>query len=120
MKKFNYIIKMPQRGGLGVLVGDVILTAAHCVNYKTEGEMVLGDYFIEEIETWQGKIKVTPIAVEPVRDIAVLGCLDEQEFPEEAEAFGQLCHETTPVKLATRRLRAWRPIPVKIHQPDGA
>lgn len=119
MKKFNYIVKLTQRGGLGVLVGNVILTAAHCVNYSTEGEMVLGDYFIQEIDTWQGKIKATPIAVEPVRDIAVLGCLDAQEFPKKAEAFEQFCQSTTPVKLATRRLKAGQSFPVKIHQPNG-
>jgi hypothetical protein len=29
----DYVVRVPFGGGVGVLVGDVILTAAHCMNY---------------------------------------------------------------------------------------
>jgi V8-like Glu-specific endopeptidase len=66
------------QGGQGVLVrNNLILTAAHCINFYCDGRMTLGDYFIEEIKTSEGrKLKVTPYAVEPVSDIVVLGSLD--------------------------------------------
>ena len=82
----NATVTLLGRGGQGVLVsGNLIITAAHCIDFKCEGQMVLGDYFIEEIKTTQGKLKVAPLAVEPVSDVAVLGSLDDQEFSEEAD-----------------------------------
>lgn len=53
--------------------------------------MVLGDYFIEEIETLHGKLKVGPLAVEPVQDIAVLVALDDQVFYKEVDMFNEFC-----------------------------
>jgi hypothetical protein len=95
------VVQIPSSGGRGVLVGEIILTAAHCVTFSTNGEMVLGDFFIEEIETRRGRrLKVRPLAVEPVADIAALGCLDDQQFYEEVEAFEDFCHATTPMPIA--------------------
>ena len=67
-------VRLTRSGGQGVLVcGNVILTAAHCIGFNLEGGMVLGDFYIEDIETAQGMLKVGPLAVEPISDIAVLG-----------------------------------------------
>ena len=53
-----------------------------------EGEMVERDFFIEEVETRRGeRLKITTLAVEPVADIAALGCLDAQSFCKEVETF---------------------------------
>jgi hypothetical protein len=66
-KLIHAVVQIPSVIGRGVLVGEIILTAAHCINWSTEGGMVMGDYFVEEIETWDGKrLKVRPLAVEPV------------------------------------------------------
>jgi len=74
------------RIGQGVLIkNNLIITAAHCIDFKNEGEMVVGGYFIEKIKTSEKELKVAPLAVEPVSDIAVLGSLDGQEFLKEAE-----------------------------------
>jgi len=107
------IVRLP-KGGHGVLVGNMILTAAHCVTFSTEGEMVLGDFFIEEIETHQGRVKATPLVVEPVRDIAVLGCLDDQVFFDEMEAYQRFCETTRPMPLAKGLITPGQPLPVRI------
>ncbi len=114
------IVKLPKLGGHGVLVpGGMILTAAHCIDFSTTGGMVLGDHFIEELETHMGRIKAVPLIVEPVTDIAALGCPDNQIFYKEAEAFENFCETTKPMPLATERIRCRRPFPVRLHDKDG-
>ncbi len=96
-------VTLLRKGGQGVLVSsNLILTAAHCINYECEGGMVLGDYFIEKIKTGERELKVSPLAVEPVSDIAVLGSLDKQEFSKEADDFEKFCEDTKPVPLCRR------------------
>jgi len=59
--------------------------------------MALDDCSIQEIETPDGQLlKVDVRAVEPVSDVAVLGALDTQEFPAEADAFQAFCDNTAP------------------------
>jgi hypothetical protein len=102
--------------GRGVLVKDnFILTAAHCIEFKCDGSMVLGDYFITEIETRHGRLKVTPFAVEPVHDIAALGSLDNQEFSDEAEQFEEFCRKTKPVPLCLDAFEQFQTFPVYIY-----
>lgn len=36
-----YLVQFPKSLGRGVFVGDVIITAAHCIAFSTNGEMVL-------------------------------------------------------------------------------
>ncbi len=112
----NATVKMTQKGGQGVLIpGEMILTAAHCIDWKCDGSMVLGNYFIEEIETRMGNIKATPLAVEPVADIAVLGALDNQVFPPEyLDPFEAFCENTEPVPLCVRDFPLFEPIPIFI------
>src|SRR5205085_4931042 len=91
-----------------------------CVKFSTQGEMVLDGFFIEEIETRSGKrLKVRPLAVEPVADIAVLGCLDLEQFGKEAEAFESFCRTTMTMRLARGRIRCFRPFSVRILNADG-
>ena len=90
------------KGGQGILVSDgLIITAAHCIDFRYEGAMALGHYFIEEIKTGEKELKVAPLAVEPVSDLAVLGSLDGQVFPDEAEDFEKFCEHTKPVPLCS-------------------
>ena len=78
------VVKHDGGRGRGVLVpGNIILTAAHCVAYTTEGALGLGDVCIVEVETRQGPLHTQLLAVEPVGDIAVLGALDGQDSVDE-------------------------------------
>jgi S1-C subfamily serine protease len=113
-------VTIPNLGGRGVLVpGNLVLTAAHCVAYATDGAMVLGDYFLEALQTPQGVVHVTPLAVEPVVDIAVLGALDNQEFPEHAEVFETWCTDTPPVPLSCAPLPLGDPFSIYIPTHTG-
>ncbi len=90
------------KGGQGVLVSsNLIITAAHCIDYRCEGAMVLGYPFIEKIKTGEKELMVTPLAVEPVSDLAVLGAPDYEVFPEKAEDFEEFCEHTKPVPLCS-------------------
>ena len=108
------------KSGQGVLVSsNLIITAAHCINFRCEGAMVLGDYFFEKIKTCERELEVAPLAVEPVTDIAVLGSLDDQVFAEEAEDFEKFCEQTTPVPLCRRDFVLFRKFSVHIYTHKG-
>ncbi len=90
-----------QAGGLGVLVpGGFILTAAHCIRWSVKGGMVLGDYYLEQVQTRSGEtFRLAPWAVEPVSDIAALGDPDTQEFDDDVDAFEKWREATKPVAV---------------------
>jgi hypothetical protein len=77
--------------------------------------MVLGFHFIEEIETIHGKLKVGPLAIEPVQDIAVLGALDEQYFCGEATMFEEFCEKIKPVPICVNNFELFQNFPVYIY-----
>ena len=95
-------VRLPDMGGQAVSVtGGLILTACHCVKWNGESGMALGDDIVMEIETRQGeRLRVTPLAVKPVADIAVLGALDNQVFSKDALAFEDWCERTGGVCVA--------------------
>jgi hypothetical protein len=86
----------------GVLVpGGYILTAGHCINWEGTGAMALGDWYVETIQASDGaQHKVSPCAVEPMTDIAVLAAVDGQEMFEECHAFEEFCEATEPVPVS--------------------
>jgi hypothetical protein len=95
-------VRLPRLGGQGVLVpGGIIVTAAHVIGWSAEGVSMAHEATLPEpIETDAGQsLLVNVLAVEPVSDIALLGALDEQAFPEEVDAFEAWCEDTTPVQL---------------------
>ena len=113
-------VTLLEKGGQGVLVsGNLVITAAHCIDFRCEGEMVLGDYFIEKIKTDERELKVTPLAVEPVSDLAVLGSLDDQVFAKEAEDFENFCEHTKPVPLCRTDFELFRKFRVYIYTHKG-
>lgn len=88
--------------GRGVLVaGGFIVTAAHCINWDSKGGMVLGDHYLEEIVTSGGEtFRLSPWAVEPLSDVALLGAPDSQLFYDDADAFETWQEQTNPVLLS--------------------
>ena len=95
-------VRLTRLGGQGVLIpGQMILTAAHCLQFPTDGGAVLGDHLLEPIRTAdERQLVVAPVVVEQMQDIAVLGTLDGQYFYEEATAFEAFCDETDAVPIA--------------------
>lgn len=113
-------VSVLKKGGRGVLVnGNFILTAAHCVEFKLDGPMALGEYFIEDIKTVQGMLKVQPLAIEPISDIAILGPLDDQDAPEEVKDFMAFCESTMPIPLFTTDFELFHKFPVYIYTHKG-
>jgi len=107
-------------GGQGVLVnGNFIITAAHCLDWNCDGGLILGEHSVEEIRAGGNQIKVTPVAIEPVNDIAVLGSLDSQEFSESADAFEEFCEVTKPVPLCQRDFELFQSFSVHIYTHKG-
>ena len=113
-------VKLVNKGGLAVRISDEFLvTAAHCISYDLEGGIVLGDHIIEEIETKSGdRFKVSPLAIDPVTDIALLCALDGQEFYNEAEKFEDFCSETDPLPLFTGEIDRRGGYPIHIYTHD--
>jgi hypothetical protein len=112
----NATVTILKTGGQGVLIKNgFIVTAAHCIEFKCDGSMVSGDYFIEEIETIHGKFKVSPWAVEPVNDIAILGPLDGQVFPDEELGFEEFCEKVKPIPLFLAKLKQFEKFPIYVY-----
>jgi hypothetical protein len=112
----TFKIHTKERGnGQCVLVdGGLIITAAHCVDWDCSGRMAQGEFYLSNITTGSGDLLADTVAVEPVSDIAVLGCPDNQSFPDESDAFDELCERIAPVKLLKRTPKAFKPFPVWI------
>jgi len=101
VEKATVTIRKGEDHGRGVLVnGNLILTAAHCLDCSCDGSMVMSEDLPVEIKTCDGaKLLVNKIAVEPCGDIAALGSPDYQSFYEESERFEEFCERTTPLSL---------------------
>jgi len=105
----NATITIIKSRSQGILVrNQIILTAAHCVNYRLKGEMVLPlqNYFIEEIKTQFGNLKVSPLCIELTKDIAALGTVDDPELYDDLERFNEFCSNTLPIKICRNKLEA--------------
>ena len=114
-------VHLPKLGGQGVLVpGNLILTAAHCISWDSSGGMTLGGIHIEDVECRGQSLKVTPLAVEPVSDIAVLGSLDDQNFFQEATDFDAFCDNTKRIRVRITDAPLNQPFPVYILTHKGA
>jgi hypothetical protein len=115
-------VRLSRTGGRGVLVpGGYVLTAAHCIKWVGTGRMLLlGDHFVEEVKTADSrKFLLSPHAVEPVTDIAVLGEPDPAEFAEEAEAFEAFREAVEGVPMSAHAPEWGQPAPVYVLARDG-
>ena len=115
------VVESKHGNGQGVLIkNNLILTAAHCVSYSAEGYMALSEYYIERIKTKKGsELKVRPLAVEPVSDVAVLGTPDSQGFPADATKFEDFCEEIEPVNLGMGEPVPWEEFTVYAYSHKG-
>lgn len=102
-------------GGQGVLVeGNVILTAAHCINGSTENAGIPNGGLIVEVETTKGKLLTTLIAIEQICDIAALGPPGNQVGPKECLAYREFCEATKQVEICPDEYELFETIPITI------
>lgn len=82
------VVQLPKLQGKGVLVtGGFVLTAAHCLEWSGDGGMALVDH-LARVETPSGaSFMLRVAAVDLVADIAALVAPDNQQFPDDCEAF---------------------------------
>ena len=65
--------------------------------------MALGDYSIENVTTRSGhNLRLGPVAVDLISDIAVLGSLDDEAFLSDSLAFERWCDATPAVPLVSK------------------
>jgi hypothetical protein len=104
-----------RRNGQCVLVeGGLIITAAHCIEWDCTIRMAVGGVYLSTIRTGSGDLIVSTLAVEPVSDIAVLGCPDDQDMPKEVFAYDEFVEGISPVKLQRLPPKVRTPFPVWI------
>ena len=105
----------PRGRGQGVLVpGELILTAAHCLEWTHTGAMVLGDYFPQTIRAGGKKLNTSPLAIEAVSDVAVLGPFDAPECSADYDKFIAFCESTEPIELWLDDPEPRKPFPVYV------
>lgn len=87
--------------GQGVLVtGGLVLTAAHCVKLESVVGAALGDRVMVWVTPPAGeRFRMAALCLEPFADVAVLGPADDQDMPNDAEAFARFADATTPLQL---------------------
>ena len=121
-------VRLPEMGGRGVLIpGGLILTATHCIGWDGTAGLVLGDHHPVRVEAGDHSFRLGPWFADAVSDMAALGPLDNQVFPEDEDAFDTWRAGIRPVQLSpwlpkTRRLtRSARPEsrPVWLLSLDG-
>jgi S1-C subfamily serine protease len=111
-----------KKGGNGQCVfveGGFIITAAHCVNWDCAHMMTVGEFYLNKIETGNGDVIASTLAVEPVSDVAVLGSPDSQSFYHDSVVFDDLCERVAPVKLLRMTPKTFEPFPVWIRTHLG-
>ena len=120
-------VTLPKLGGQGVLVnGNLIITAAHCIDFKRDGNGVPGshhrDFYIEDIKTARGEFEAALLAADPISDMAVFGAPDgrgSREFFEKKVYFEMFCEETKPVPLCLSDFEPFLSFPVQIYTHIG-
>ena len=108
--------------GQGVLVpGNFVLTAAHCVEWTSTGDMTLAEseYLATVSRRNVQPFRLQVVAVEPVSDIAVLGAPDNQEFSDDCDRFEAWLSATAPVPVATPLLTHRESIGVSVFTHAG-
>jgi hypothetical protein len=97
------VFKAEDNAGQGVLIpGGYILTAAHCVRFELDGSMATDHHSLIKVESAGGqRFTLSPLSIEPVSDIAVLGPPDGQVFPEEYISFIRYSSTLSPIPICS-------------------
>ena len=119
MKIPDYVVRCHNGEARGVLVGNVILTAAHCLCNHVDPSVAWGAIAAERIQTRDGVIWTCPLAVEPCADIAVLGPHKHEAFLDDLEAFETFCQNTKPVSVSRHSIKPREKVPVRVLGHDG-
>jgi len=115
-------VVLPNKGGQGVLIpGHFILTAAHCIDFKWEGEpLSILDCLLENVRTIKGQsFRVSLLAIDSLHDIAILGPATHDDLWQEATEFINFCEKIKPVPICQKELEAGMFFPVHVYTHKG-
>lgn len=125
-------VTLPERGGRGVLApGGLVLTATHCLGWDGSLGLALGDHHPVLVEAGGCSFRLGPRFGDGVSDMAALGALDDQAFPNDERVFAEWQRQLRPVPLSpwlprtpdARRLRRqpepWVSHPARLLSLDG-
>lgn len=115
-------VHLTANDGRGFLVNDgLVVTAAHCVDFECTGGMVMGDFYLENTRAAVGDFRLSPLAVEPCNDIAVLGEPDNQQpdFQRDIELFDLFCEQSTALRLCLQEFELFKSFPVFVYTHEG-
>jgi hypothetical protein len=91
--------------GRGVLVpGGFVLTAMHCIGWDGTVGLVLGEHYLVLVNAHGHSFRLAPHYADVASDMAALGAPDDQEFPDDCNAFAEWQEKTQPVALSS-----WKP-----------
>jgi hypothetical protein len=108
--------------GRGFFVhGGYIITAAHCVPWSNEGDMILssGDFAVKVVTATGSVIRGQIIAVDPASDIAVIAAPDNQRHPEEWQSFLTTAESIEPLVLCDDEFASGEAFPAHVFTHQG-
>jgi hypothetical protein len=91
----------PGEGGQGVYIGNnYVLTAAHCLEYDTQGGIIMEDYPIYYIDRPEGDpLWCSPVCIDPCSDLAVVGPCDSQASSKHFLDFLGFFEDLVPIRI---------------------
>lgn len=118
----NATVRILHRNGQGVLIpGAFVVTAAQCISWNVSSPPAARSCVIETIATSGGReVRARVLFADPISDMAVLGALDDHEFPTEADDFRDWSRHTWAVPLSRRAPHKTRAMRAHIFCQDQA
>ena len=111
-------------GGRGFVVGDFVITAAHCLPHLP----LCLTFSDTEDRTYQkllGRLGEEPtvwaevVFVDPVSDLAILCEPDSQELSDQNDAYCELLEAADTISFAIADIEADKEVPAKVFSLDG-
>jgi hypothetical protein len=117
----TFAIESNGRKGRCVLIeGGLIVTAAHVIGWDSDTMATMTERCLFKIKTSGGTVSANLLVIEPISDVAVLGCPDRQTYSRESDIYDDLCERVQPVKLLARIPKPGVLFPVWIYECPGS
>jgi len=113
-----HVVLIEPLDGKGVIVGDKILTACHCIPLDFDRELTLQTHSTVKLRFMSGKSFHANIEfADPISDVAILGAPDAQTFSDGAGSYGG-CVSYSPIEVCFDDLPS--DFAVQIRNRDGS
>lgn len=107
-------VRLPSMGGQGVLVnGGIVLTAAHCVEYRGGGTLG-SDTLVSMVSAGGKNMTGQLLAIEELSDLAVIGARDPMKYDCTNDPFDTFVDSAVGVRVCWGEIKTNKIIPVSI------